>query len=966
TLSEDEKYYQYVINIDPSSMITGQNYINDIYEASSELLPDGSRLRTNWYQFRIPIKHPDKVVGDISGFNSIRFMRVFLKNFDQPIVCRFATFELVRSDWRSYQLPLFEDGVYVPGQGDQETQVSLATINYEENSNRVPIPYTLPPGIVREEYSGMSGSTYKVNEQSLTMKIAGLQDGDARAIYKNVSYDLRRYKHLKMFVHAEDLNTNGELRKGDISVFIRLGSDFTDNYYEYEIPVDITPWGVGQDSLKIWPVANRMDIVLDSLVAIKQRRNIEVRKGSHQSNQDRYTHILPNGDKITVVGMPNLADVSTILIGVKNPKKRSIRDDDDMLPKSVEIWLNELRLTDFDEKSGFAAMAQARLNLADIGDISFATSYSTPGFGSLESTIADRQKETRYSIDVATNIDGGKVLFPEKWNIKMPIHYDYSLNMELPQYNPLNPDVKLKEDLKTYETKAERDSIKSMTTNMIKRQNVNIMNVRKERNLDKPIKIRPWDVENLDFSYSYSETKKRDVDVEFDNEYHHEGQVGYTFNYNPKNFRLFSKAKTKFMKSKWLQIVRDLNITPMPRSLIIRTTVVRGLNSFKFRPKSQGNIIIDTSIVKSFDWSRNYSFNWELTQNLKFDYQATASARLDEPQGLIDTRQKKDTIWKSFGEGGRTTYFQQRVNITYQIPINKIPIFSWLTANASYVATYDYTASALSLAYLGNTISNSYTLNGTAQANLVTLYNVIPFLKKINQGNNRPTQPKTPATMSVNDNANSAAPKNAKDSLKQKRAQVGKTILNGTMRFLMMIRNASITYSEGRGSTLPGYMFAPNLFGINFKTNSPGFLYAFGGQPNIRKMATEGNWLTRDTLLNTAFQERYLQNITFRASVEPFKDVRIEVSAMRNYTRDFSEYFRANSAGELQHFSPQYNGNFNISFVSVSTLFKDGTKIFKDFSNYRLAIAQRLAKENPNSSGAIDPQTGFPDGYGRV
>ena len=974
TLSEDEKYYQYEINLNPASMVVGQNYINDMYEAVSSQQLDGSRPLTKWYQFRIPLKNPDKVVGSITGFNSIRFLRVFMKDFSEPIICRLATFELVRSDWRTYNLSLREPGDYVPGQGD-ETQFSVATINYEENHNRIPIPYVLPPGVEREEMAGLQ-TVLKINEQSLTLKIDNLNDGDGRAIYKNVNYDLRRYKHLQMFIHAEDLHTSGLLKKNDIAVFIRLGSDFTDNYYEYEIPVDITPWGVGADSALVWPEINRMDIVLDSLVNIKQRRNIAVRKMQHPNNQEHYIHYLPNGNKVTVVGMPNLAEVNTIMIGVRNPKKRTIDDNDDMLPKSVEVWLNELRLTDFDEKSGFATMGQMRLNLADIGDVSFSTSYSTPGFGTLESTLANRQKETRYSIDVAANIDGGKVFFPEKWNIKMPIHYDYSLNTELPQYNPLNPDVRLKDDLKTYETKAERDSIRHMTTNMIQRQNINIMNVRKERNLNKPVKFRPWDVENLDFSYSYSETKKRDVDVEFDNEFIHEGQIGYTFNHSPKNYRPLSKAKG--LKSKWLQIIKDFNFTPMPRSLIIRTSLNRNLNTFKYRPKSQGNIIIDTSFVKNFDWSRNYSFNWDLTQSLKFEYQAQASARIDEPQGLIDTKRERDTMWKSFGNGGRTTVFNQRVNITYMLPINKIPLFNWITANAGYTGTYNYMASPLSLAYLGNTISNSNTLNGTATLNFVTLYNNIPYLKRVNQSVSRSAQkqPKKPAATAPKAGAKPAEKpaevktdtkaKTAKDSIKEKRAEMGRFVLNGTVRFLMMLRNASLTYTEGHGSTLPGYMYEPNLFGIDFKTASPGFLYVFGGQPNIRKMAANGKWLTQDTLLNTAYQERMQRNISFRASVEPFKDVRIDVTAMQNTTKDFTEYFRADASGELQHYSPQFNGTFSSSYIALGSFFRNGTTLFKELSAARAKIAARLAKENPNSTGQIDPVTGYPDGYGGV
>ncbi len=977
TLSEEEKYYQYVIELSPEKMVVGENYIVDMYEAIPERLPNGTSPTTKWYQFRIPIKNPDQVIGGISGFNSIRFMRLFMRDFEEPIYCRFATFELVRTDWRSYNV--MEDGPYIPGQGSDDCTFNIAAVSFEENSDRVPIPYVLPPGIERESFVGTQ--VYQVDEKALSMKVVNLNDGEGRAIYKNLSYDLRQFKRLKMFVHAEDVNHSGDLNQGDITVFIRLGSDFEENYYEYEIPAEITPWGVGKDTALIWPMANRIDIPLDSLVAIKQRRNLAVRNGSHPGNLDPYKDNL-DGNNVTIVGMPNLADVTTIMIGIWNPKKRSQNDGDDMLPKSVEVWINELRLTDFNERSGFAALARARLNLADIGDITLSGSYMSPGFGSIEQSITERTQESTYNLDFATNIDGGKVLFPEKWNIKIPIHYDLSINHIVPEYNPLNPDVKLKEDLKFYETKEEKDSIRKMTTAIVQRQNVNLMNVRKERDMSKPIKIRPWDIENFDFSYSYSEMKSSDVDVEFDNTYKHDGQIGYTFNHNPKNYRPFSKAKK--MKSKWLQIIKDFNFYLMPRNFTFRTTIIREFNEFKLRPKSQGNIIIDTSYVKSFDWDRNYALRWDITQGLKLDYRATAAARLDEPQGLIDTREKKDSVWKSFGNGGRMNQFTQNIDITYQIPINKIPLFNWVTANVRYAGQYMYTASPLSLAELGNTIQSSYNLSGNANINMVTVYNYIPYLKKVNQGNfgkNTVTK-KNDNNKGKEEEKEKDKPKKGKgktkkgkeeesegngeseDDKEKDKINVGKFIMDGSLRFLMMLRTISGNFTYGEGSVLPGYMNSPNLFGVTFsEKGAPGFLYIFGGQPDIRSMAVAGGWLSRDSMMNTAFQSNTIKNYSLRATVEPFKDFRIDVTANSNYSENYQSYFRVSpeNPDNWVNYSEQKSGSFTISYLALGTFFADGDELFQEFRNVRAEIAKKIAKERGVSE--IDPETGLPLGY---
>lgn len=979
TLSDEEKYYQYVIDLSPERMVVGSNYIVDMYEATPDLLPDGTKPSTKWYQFRIPIKSPDQVIGGISGYNSIRFMRVFMRDFEEPVFCRFATFELVRSDWRTYDQSLIEDGGYIPSQGDGDCSFNIATVSYEENSNRTPIPYALPPGIEREQYVGTQ--VYQVNEQALSMKVTHLDDGDARAIYKSTSYDLRQFKRLKMFVHAEDVVSSGDLKPGDITVFLRLGSDFTDNYYEYEIPVEITPWGVGKmDTAAIWPVANRMDVALDTLVQTKQRRNVKVREGEHESNILPYVEYLDNGDKITIVGMPNLAEVTTIMVGIRNPKKRSLNDGDDMLPKSVEVWINELRLTDFNDKSGFAALARARFNLADLGDVTLSGTYSSPGFGSLEQSITERSQESNYSFDFATNIDGGKLLFPENWNIKIPFHYDYSYNRIDPQYNPLNPDVKLREDIKLYDTQRERDSIRKLTTTLEKRQNVNLMNMRKERDMSKPLKIRPWDVENLDFSYSYAELKSSDVDVEFDNTYRHEGQIGYTFNHNPKNYRPL--ANKKGLTSKWLQIIKDFNFYALPRNFTFRTTLTRELNEFKLRPKSQGNIIVDTNFVKSFDWNRNYALRWDLTQGLKLDYSAVAMARLDEPEGLIDTKTKKDSVWRSFGQGGRMTDFNQRVDITYQIPINKIPLFNWITANVKYSGTYTFTSSAISLAYLGNTIQNSYTLPCNVTLNMVTLYNNVPYLKKVNQGNfgkNMTKKGEERAKKKKEEERKQkaeelkrkkeAGEEDLEEELKKEEKEkinVGKYIMDGSLRFLMMVRSISASYTRGAGSLLPGYMNTPDLFGVTFsEKGSPGFLYVFGGQPDIRNMAVEGGWLTKDSLMNSAFQQNTIENYSFRVSIEPFKDIRFDLTASRNHSTNYTSYFKySHEDGTYNNFSEQLSGTFTITYVGLSTFFKDGDDVFQEFRAARAEIASRLAQER--SVNEIDPETGYPVGYNGV
>ena len=961
TMSTDEKYYQWSIDINPNMMVVGQNYINDVMNAIPEKLPNGESPPTKWYQFRIPIKNPEETIGAIQGFNSIRFLRVYMRGFEEPVVLRFATFELVRNTWRTYTQDLLEAGDYLPGNSGENTEFLVGTVSLEENGTRTPINYKIPPGVEREiAYGGMQ--TQRLNEQSLSMRVKNLQDGDARAIFKSTNYDMRQFKRLEMFVHAEKMFADDDVMDGDVRVFIRLGSDFTQNYYEYEIPAKMSQWFVN-DTSSIWPRENRISILLESLVDIKQNRNKLIHDKKFPGVTFPYSEIV-KGNKITVVGMPNLGAVNTIMIGVRNPKKRASNDGDDMLPKSVEVWINELRLTGFDDRSGVAALGRMRLNLADLGDIAVAGKVTSPGFGGLEQSVTQRQLATTFSVDFATNLDAGKIFFPQNWNIKIPFHYDFSMQGEVPEYNPLNPDVKLKDDLKNY-TKSEKDSIRQITNNIVRRNSVNFTNVRKERNLSKPLKMRPWDVENLDFSYAYTQVEKHDADLEFDNQRRHEGEIGYTFSHNPKNYKVGQK---KGLKSPWLQVIRDLNITPLPKSFTFRTSIARDLNEFKYRPKSKGNIEMYTSYVKTFNWMRNYSLQWDITTALKFTYNASASARLNEYDipGLVDTKEKRNQVWKSFGQGGVMTFYDQRFDLTYQIPINKIPLFDWLTANFRYSGNYKFSGAPQSLIELGNTIENSNQIQLTGQVNMVTLYNHIPYLKKINSPAPQPAKKVTPANP-AGDPKDKKTKKSEKDSLKVK-PNYGKIIGDGTIRFLMMIRNINLSWSEGKGTVLPGYMYSPNLLGINFKTNSPGFLYVFGGQqPDIRNMAKDGGWLTKDTTANAPFQKKFNQTINFRAQVEPFKDFRIDVVANRTYTNNFTEYFRTDAQGNIKSSNPMTTGNFNITFVGLKTFFKKSSKMFNEFRDIRFEIASLLSKNDPHSNGKIDTATKkYPLGYGEL
>ena len=969
TLSESERYFQYRVKLSPDDMEVGKGYITDMREGDGRLTKEnGDPIVTKWYQFKIPISRPSKVVGNIRDFKSIRFMRMFMKDFADPMILRFATLELVRSDWRKYEYSLLSPGEYVPNDQQSGTIFETAAINIEENGNRTPIPYVLPPGIEREINVGTT-NLQRQNEQAMQMVTCGLVDGDARAVFKTTDFDFRRYKKLKMFVHAEKSSKDENLEDGDLTLFLRMGSDFTNNYYEYEVPLHLTDWGTS-DPNAIWPESNSLDVVLEHLVDVKLNRNIAERQANSDVDLTIPYSEMDGANTITVLGSPSLSEVRAIMIGIRNPKRQGFDDTDDGLPKCAEVWVNELRVTDFDNKSAWAATARAKIDLADFGNVIVSGSKSTPGFGALESKINDRQNEDITNFDIATNFEVGK-LFPEEWGVKVPMHFDYSESRLTPEYNPLNPDINFDKDLGSYATKRQKDSVKALSQDLTIRKNINFINVRKDRTGKNMTKQHFYDIENFDLSYSYAEIYHRNIDVEYHLKKTYRGGIGYNLALNPKPVEPLKKVK--FLRSKSLKIIRDFNFYYMPKLFSFRMDVNREYADKRMRNKSRGDIPMRWTWTKKFDWNRTYNLKFDLTRGLKFEYSAKANAYVDEPAGRIDRsdgtymNNYRDSVWTSIFNGGSMNQFDQSVALNYSIPINKIPIFDWMTATARYQGDYHWTASPSSLQErLGNTIENANTVSLNGNVRMEKLYNKVPYLKKLNRGSRR--RGKGNKNSARQGSTAKKAKKVVADTTK-KDNHIAKAILDNSLKFLMMWKDASITYSQSNGNLMPGFYPEPGALGNNWTQMAPGIGYVFGWQNDITANPDHINWLSQDSSMNTLNYNKYTTNLNARATLEPFKDFRIELSATRTYSYTREGYYKYDEDfGVFKEYTPRERGSFSMSFFTFGTAFDkldadNSTGTYEKMRSNRLEMANRLARENPYWDGQTVDSTGFPSGY---
>ncbi len=956
TLSESERYYQYKINLDPSKMVVGENYITDIHQAANIHLPNGKTTSVKWYQFMIPVHIPNKVVGNISGFQSIRFMRLFMKGFSKPIVCRFATFELVRGDWRTYDQSLLSPGEYLTTDASDKTHFVVSTVNLEENANRSPIPYVIPPGISREVNYGTTNYV-RLNEQSLQFTVENLQDGESRAAYKNTSFDFRQYKNLQMFVHAEKLESNEDIKDGDLTVFIRMGSDFTQNYYEYEIPLQFTPWYTSSaDPNAIWPAANQMDIDLASLVKAKQDRNVAMRGGSSGVSLTMpYTEA--NGtDKITVMGNPNLGDISGIMIGVRNPRQLGNATGDDGKPKDAIIWLDELRLTGFNNSPGWAATGRLEATLSDLGRFSASGSFRSSGFGSLNQHLNEISQDNVSNYSFSTDLDLGK-FFSKKAGLRIPFHVDYGKAIITPKYNPLNPDVLLKNDLASYATKAERDSVKNMAIDYTRRTSFSLMNVHKERTSFRGKRKKPkiYDPENFNASFAYSQVLHRNTDIAMNNIKTYQGGFGYNFNSKPKNIQPFKKDKK--MNSPWLRWLKDFNFNLVPSVISFRTDMNRLFNSLEYRDKSSGDIITYPTYMRQWTWNRDYSLKYNLTQSLGIEYTAGANAYIREPQIYPDKNTRawaeyKREIWNQIESMGTLQNFNHSLRVSYTFPLSKIPLTDWMNLMGSYQVQYNWNASPVAVQQsFGNTIENARNIQVNGGFNLNQLYNKIPFLKKINNRNS------SPRTMQRRFGPGVQQPQRNTSGKKQRKSKKVDMFESTVFRILMMLQNGNFVYQKSDGIQMSGFKPVPDFMGVNLAQSAPGFGFVFGSQRDIRGLAAQNGWITRDTTLNEPYITKLTEQLSYKLNGNILNAITIDIDGNRIYAKHYTSYFRYSPLNDaFENYAPQEAGNFSISYPFIKTSFeRSGSNnvsvAFEQFKSDRLIIAQRLAQSDPHWSG---------------
>ncbi len=1041
TLNETERYAEYTVEIKPSTLrMGGSKYVTDIREAT-ERLRNGQTETIRWYLMRVPIKDEDrKSINNFSDFSSVRFIRMYLTGFPNPIILRMGTLELVHGDWRQYNGQLFPDAA-----SGTSGEMTVYSVNIDENGEKTPVNYVLPPGISRVTDPSQS-QLVENNEQSLALNVTRLEPGDAKAIYKNCKFDMRKYKHIQMFCHAnafEGDDTN--LQSGDITVFMRLGSDYQSNYYEYEVPLEVTPaWttrGVKYDNyntaerLIVWPQINMFDFDLARLTEVKKERN-RLKSLGQTAFTKRYESYDPDhpSNKITIIGSPTLGEVKTIMIGIRN-RGRTV--------KSAEVWVNELRLQEFTNEGGWAARGALNIQLSDIGSFAATGRVVTAGFGSLEQTAQERTDENTYQYQFTASLDMGRLL-PEKAKVTFPFYYSYGKNIVRPKYNTLDSDLLLDDALDALQTQHEKDSLYDLVTRREVSKNLSISGAKV--NIKSRKHPMPYDPANFTFNYAQSSTERTGETTVYEYDRSWKGGLNYSWTPNWKSWEPFKNIKSK---SKWMDIIKDQNIAFCPQNITFATDISR--TYWELQERDLDDLENPTSIPVTFSstflWNRSFSLKWDIFKALHFSFQSATQAEIEGAQQIKainpdlypdDYERWKDSIKISLRQFGRPLTYGQQVSLSYKLPIHRIPIFDWITADGTYSSNYSWKRGTddANGNTLGHTIGTQRTINVNGKFAMETLYNHSDFLKEVNkkfsasnvknEANKKKTAKKREddikkARKIADEQARAAAEAESKktgipvDSILRRDAktqtQTRTTAQNGSesakksskrgfvqevalkpdttieishgqkskrlivkaldskgrevkvrfkkiddnkialrtdaddtakirlnvvakqpreeqgwykwaeagTRFLMMLRNVSVSYRNTYNLNVPGFRESVGaLLGQNTTDLglTPGIGFGLGlVDDSYIDKARENGWLMTDTTLSTPATSATTQDVQIKATLEPFTDLKIDLNM--SHTRNDSksiQYMFPNRA-------PSLTGSFNMTTITISTAF---------------------------------------------
>ncbi len=964
TINELEDFFEYEIDLKQN----GGNLVKNQYVIDEVNVPGTSdRPDTKWYLFRVPVRSPSRKYPSTKSddFKSVRFMRLVTKEWAQPVVLRFATMQLVSNQYRKYQYKINDPNAteYIETRLDSldRTIFNSASVSIEENGcppgtvdcGDKEYPYAVPPGFVRDRnYS--TQARVEFNEQSLSLTVEKLQVKDSRGVFKNTNLDLNMYKRLKMFVHMHNpKNSNVD----SLGMFIRIGTDLKNHYYEVEIPKLERTARNELSPASIWPGQNEIDIPLDDLRLLKLERNGRADTLTFNQPYSKYNYPVigtQSGTEMSITryyniqvkGNPDLGNVQTIMIGLRNNSGEE---------QDYTIWTNELRAEGFDSQDkGSAGLLNLDIKLADLGSLMLSGNFRNFGFGSVQDKISARARDNSYAYGVALNLQLDKFT-PLNWGLSVPFYVNFDKQVSVPGFNPLDPDIRLDDALREgnknpYHTNLTKD----LVSNTVTTSGFNFMNVHKMRtNPDK--KEHLLNIEN--FSVSYAQNRIYRSNILMANNDQSFTSFGLTYNYSPKQITWSPFKNNSKLDSSAFRFIKPFSISPIPTVMAIKIHNEKVSYRTLFRDRNLNNLP-DANVIKYFHGNRTYDLQWNLTPTVTVSYNAIMQAILDDVDGQPSGEQDV-AFGRSFIRLGRARNYSQKMRVTWRLPLQDIYALDWVTANATYdnrfmfrsVAFGSFDADGNSF---GHIIENGRDFGVDGRVDFVKLYNKFPFLRRANA----PKGPKQRFTR---------APGDEQDFVEES----GK-FLKGIARLLMTARSMNGRFALTESTIVPGFLEIPEFFGLNGNSGAPGLGFVMGSQKTgkILNFKDKG-WLSESTKQYNPIVQKRGYTFEYSTQLEPFTGFRMQIKGNIARSNDMSFVFQPVSQTALDQngnkmfdiASPIRGGSFKMTFWSFKTSFKkassnalDGYSYepFTNFQNNREIVIGEIKNANPGQEIILD------------
>jgi cell surface protein SprA len=569
-LDQANSYFEYDIPLDPDPN-------------RNPLIVGGGNL--GWYQYRIPVRKPDRKVGSPT-LENIEYIRVFFPNSSDTIFIRVADFNLVGNQWQKQSVD------------QNDTSFGIAVVSVEETPGYLP-----PPGVIRERDKTQPDVVALANEQALSLQLRGVPDGESRQAVKFYTYkslDLFNYRTMKMFVRGDPKWRYTDPSNYDAEFFFRFGLDSL-NFYEYRAPVHPSD----PSYYNGWDPLNDVVIKFEDLTAIKLARDS--------------TNILsppvpvpggPPGAIYRVLGNPSVTQIVYLAIGVENPRGKGTP-----APLVGDLWVNELRLTSVDNTPGWAYRFDTQLKLADLGSVSFNYAKVDPFFHQLEQRFGSRQNSTNWAL--STNIQLERFLPEEMAGSQLGVSYSHTEGITKTRYLP-NSDVLVARaaDLARQRiidkggTVQQADSVSNALT--LGSESKRVTDTYAAPSFRIVIPSNAWYIRDtfnkLTYGFNYTKSSEHSPSVIYRTSWSWSARLSYAHTFSTDYF--WQPFRTLFDGIWLLDEYKNLKLYYSPQNFSWNVSASRSRDNSLQRVEGANEIV-----SRNFAASRGFAFSWRLTEN---------------------------------------------------------------------------------------------------------------------------------------------------------------------------------------------------------------------------------------------------------------------------------------------------------------------------------------------------------------